>query len=1078
MSHFVNCAIRASRWLSGREGLGSACFATAVYGWLLSCAGTVQAETPRFHRDVRPILSQNCVRCHGPDATVRKADLRLDSQEGIAAAFGGGLETSEAWRRILSTDAEDRMPPPDSHEQLKPAEIETLRAWVESGAPWQGHWAFIPPVKAAVPAVTWEPVDGTEARSNAANDSMSLHPIDAFIAARLGQEGLAPRPEADRERLLRRVTFDLTGLPPTMEEVDAFLADTSSNAYETVVDRLLASRHHGERMAVAWLDAARYGDTSVFHADGPRDMWPWRDWVIEAFNKNMPYDQFTVEQLAGDLLPDAGPSQRIATGFNRNNATTDEGGAIDEEFRVEYAVDRVKTTSLVWLGLTMECAQCHDHKYDPISQQDYYRFFAYFNQAADPGMQTRGGNQAPVENVFDAAALSSAEAWKQELAQLEERLRQRKQEAETDFAAWATRAAAPLAGQSPVPGSLVVHLPLDEASGQSTRAVVADESRTLAAQGTARWKPGRAGFAFQSAEDAFIDAGDTANFERSDAFSLAAWVRPEASSNGALLARMDDGNSFRGYDLFLQGNRVAMHLVHQWPGNAIKVQAKSPLKPDEWQHVVVTYDGSSKAAGVAVYVNGVRQELDAEIDQLSDTIRTDKPLYVGRRNPGSPLRALVDDVRVHAKRLDDAEASALASAPPLAELLAKPLDALNEAERETLRDHYLNAEDAEYRKVDGEIVAMRERIATAERPVSTVMVMQELSSPRMTFILDRGNYHSPRKDASVQPGTPASLPPLAEDAPANRLGLARWMVRPDHPLTARVAVNRFWEMLMGTGIVRSVEDFGAQGESPSHEELLDWLAVDFVEHGWDVRRTIKQIVMSQAYRQDSRVTPELAERDPENRLYARGPRFRLQGEFIRDSALAASGLLVPVVGGPSVKPYQPPGLWEEVSISGDRFVQDHGEKLYRRSMYTYIKRSAPPPTMQIFDAPSREKCVLRRSRTNTPLQALVTMNDPQFVEAARVLAERAIKQSSTLEDQIRYAYRRVTGLRPSAATVETLKQTYEQEYAVYQADAERARKLVSVGEAPRDDTLDPAQHASMAVVCSILLNLDVTLTRG
>jgi hypothetical protein len=380
--------------------------------------------------------------------------------------------------------------------------------------------------------------------------------------------------------------------------------------------------------------------------------------------------------------------------------------------------------------------------------------------------------------------------------------------------------------------------------------------------------------------------------------------------------------------------------------------------------------------------------------------------------------------------------------------------------------------------VDGEIVAMRERIATAERPVSTVMVMQELSSPRMTFILDRGNYHSPRKDASVQPGTPASLPPLAEDAPANRLGLARWMVRPDHPLTARVAVNRFWEMLMGTGIVRSVEDFGAQGESPSHEELLDWLAVDFVEHGWDVRRTIKQIVMSQAYRQDSRVTPELAERDPENRLYARGPRFRLQGEFIRDSALAASGLLVPVVGGPSVKPYQPPGLWEEVSISGDRFVQDHGEKLYRRSMYTYIKRSAPPPTMQIFDAPSREKCVLRRSRTNTPLQALVTMNDPQFVEAARVLAERAIKQSSTLEDQIRYAYRRVTGLRPSAATVETLKQTYEQEYAVYQADAERARKLVSVGEAPRDDTLDPAQHASMAVVCSILLNLDVTLTRG
>jgi len=1026
-----------------------------------SFVSTAEADQVRYNRDVRPVLSARCFQCHGPDDSRREAELRLDEEVGIITAFSGGLDGSEGWRRMISQDDADRMPPPDAHADLKPAELETVRQWVEQGAAWEGHWAFLPPARPPVPEVK--------------NPDGVRNPIDAFNLARLEREGLTPGAEADRERLLRRVYLDLIGLPPGVEEIGAFLADDSQQAYERVVDRLLASEHFGERMTLMWMDAARYGDSSVFHADGPRDMWSWRDWVIRAYNDNKPFDEFTVEQLAGDLLPDATPDQKIATGFNRNNATTDEGGAIAEEFRVEYAVDRVKTTSMVWLGLSMECAQCHNHKYDPITMDDYYRFFAYFNQASDPGMQSRNGNQSPTVDVFDATQQARAASLREQLPPLEQQLAARAGEAKETFQDWLTKASEQADGQALMPAGAVLHLPLDESPADAVQ-----PDRATSVQGQAKWEEGRFGKAFRCDRANFIDAGQVADFERTDAFSYGCWVRPEGAASGAPLARMNDGGGYRGFDLHCSGGNVAVHIINAWPTNAIKVTTKEKLKPDTWQHVFMTYDGSSKAAGIHIYFDGKEQPWDVNEDRLSDTIRTEVPLYIGRRNPGSPFAGWIDEVRVYDRQLSAAEVAALAGSDPIRPLLALKPEERSDEQMRLLREHYLVNHDQPYSRLTGQIRELKAKIAEAEKPISTVMVMQDVPQMRATYVLNRGNYASPLTDRQVQPGVPGVLPRLLEGAPSNRLGMARWLVQPDHPLTARVTVNRYWYLLFGTGIVKTLEDFGAQGEWPSHPDLLDWLAVDFVESGWDVKRMIKQMVMSSTYRQSSRVTPELLQRDPENRLLARGPRFRLQGEFVRDNALAASGLLVRTIGGPGVKPYQPPGLWNEVSLSGNvRFVQDHGDALYRRSMYTYWKRSAPAPALTIFDAPTREKCTLRRSRTNTPLQALVTLNDVQFVEAARALAQRVLREGGQrTEDQIVLAYRLATGTRPASAALDLLLQAYRDELQVFQADAERATKLLAVGESKRDEALDAAEHAAMTVVTSMILNLDATLTRG
>ena len=1022
------------------------------------------AQEISFNRDIRPIFAANCFLCHGPDKKNRKARLRLDEEKGVARVFRKeNLAENKAWLRINSKDEEKIMPPPESHKELSAQEIEKIGAWIQSGATWQGHWAYITPQKPKLPAT--------------GKKAWAKNPIDHFVLANLERNNLETSAEAGREILIRRVSLDLRGLPPSIKEIDTFLADKSPGAYEAMVDRMLASPHYGERMALAWMDAARYGDSSVFHADGPRDMWPWRDWVIRAYNSNKPFDKFSIEQLAGDLLPESTVEQKIATGFNRNNATTDEGGAIAEEFRVEYAVDRVMTTSLVWLGLSMQCAQCHDHKYEPISQEDYYRFFAYFNQASDPGMQSRGGNQAPVVGVPNFARAAMMKKEQAALKEAEAKLATRAKAAEGAFKAWVSKAEKETKAGPTEPAGLDLHLSLDEGQGNSASDSI-DSGRKGAVKGSSHWVDGKFGKAFRLDGKNYIEFGDHANFDRTDAFSFGAWIRPEG--NGAPLAKMNDGNKFRGWDLYLNGGNVGMHLISAWPNDALKVMSNGKVQNGKWNHVFVTHDGSGTAAGVKVYINGKSQGLKVEQNNLRSSTRSKASLKIGRRQPGSPYKGQIDDVRIYGRALSGAEVAALSGSDPLAPILAVPANARKPAQVEVLRKHFLSSIDKEYMAIAKDAARLRAKLNEAAKPQGNVMVMADVGKPRKTYVLMRGNYASPVKEKPLEPGTPGVLPAQTKESPSNRLGLARWLFQPDHPLTSRVAVNRYWYMLFGRGIVKTVEEFGSQGDWPSNLQLLDWLAVDFRESGWDVKRMIKQMLMSSTYRQTAKVSSELVKLDAENKFLARGPRFRLQAEFIRDTILAASGLLVRDIGGRGVKPYQPPGLWNEVSLGGNvRFVQDHGEKLYRRGMYTYWKRSSPAPSLTIFDTPTREKCVLRRSRTNTPLQALVLLNDPQYIEAARSLAQKATQEAGdSIVSRIVLAYRLATAHRPSAKTLLLLKKAYEEELAVFRKDPERAKKLLSVGESKRDETIDAAEHAALTIVFSMILNLDATVTKG
>ena len=1047
-------------------------FTAVLFAILVSVITANADDRVRFNRDVRPILSNNCFHCHGPDASHREADLRLDVADeamadrgGYVAIQPGSLADSVAWQRIISDDEDEVMPPIDSHKTLSDADKQVLQDWIEQGAEFEGHWAFQAPVKPELPDVQ--------------NVRFAQHPIDRFVYRRIVEAGLEPSPAADRQILLRRVTLDLTGLPPTLAEIDEFINDTRPDAFERVVDRLLNSPHFGERMAVHWLDAARYGDTSVFHADGPRDMWVWRDWVVEAFNRNLPYDQFTIHQLAGDQLPSATWRELVATGFNRNNATTDEGGAIAEEFRVEYAVDRVKTTSMVWLGLSMECAQCHEHKYDPISQEDYYRFFAFFNQAADPGMQTRKGNQTPIVEVPDLRDQTMIPAVESELSELQNRLDQIGADAEAEFQSWLAKSSS----KAPAAFGEISHWKLDRIKDGQLEDQV-DSSRKGHVRGEAPLAKGRIlqSLTTSAKQYAELPAGD---FERDQAFSLAVWVYSDKPPAGAAVAKMNDKDAHRGYDLLLQPKGVAVHLIHQWPENAIKVQAATDLSPKTWHHLCVTYDGSGSATGIAIFHNGKLVEAKTETDQLRNTIRSETPLTVGRRTPGSTFAGRVDDLRIYDRALGANEVSQLATLDTVHELLGIDKKDRTQAQNEQLKVHYLTHEHAAYQAALVDQETLTQRLDELRQPLTTAMVMKDVDELRMTYVLQRGQYDAPDKQRPVQPNTPGMLPPLyADKSPphdrSNRLALARWIVRRDNPLTARVAVNRFWRLLFGTGIVATVEEFGSQGDWPSHPELLDWLAVDFMQHDWDIKRLLKQIAMSETYRQSSRIRPAARQIDPENHRLARGARFRLSAEMVRDQALSCAGLLNPTLGGPSVKPYQPAGLWSEVSLNpGVKFVQDTGPALYRRSLYTYWKRSSPPPMMLIFDAPSREKCSVRRSNTNTPLQALVLMNDPQFLEAARGMAQRLLNQAELSDDErIVIAHRWVTGRVPDSTVHAILNNQLTHQRQRYHDDPTAAAKLLSHGESPRDESISAKEHAAWTILCSILLNLDETVTRG
>jgi len=1040
-----------------------------------------------FNRDIRPILSDTCFTCHGPDEQTQQAGLRLDTKEGTFADRGGyqvivpgKAAESRLFQRVSAKEESLRMPPPTADRKLTQQQIDLLRRWIDEGARWETHWAYSPPKRSSLPAVK--------------NPAWAKNAIDAFVLSRLEREGLKPSPEADKTTLLRRLSFDLTGLPPTPAELDSFLSNTSPDAYEKQVDRLLRSPRYGERMAMQWLDLSRYADTHGYHIDSHRDMWHWRDWVIDAFNRNLPFDQFTTEQLAGDLLPNATPEQKLATGFSRNHMINFEGGAIPEEYQTEYVVDRVETTSAVWMAMTMGCARCHDHKYDPIRQKDFYRFFAFFNTIPEKGLDGTMGNAQPTIQLPSAEQAVELKRLKHEIKLREDAL----PDAEVNplFEKWQVEKwhESPNLTTMPPTDGLTAHYEFDghlsDTSGHYRHGRMQ--------RGAVTFGPNVIGLGGEFNGETHLSFAGAGDFERTQPFSMAFWFNKGGSAGQelTLLQRLQYRQG--GYELVFdgsvpvgdlkRGSHLYIRLVTRLRDDSLKgiqVKTKARIRMGVPQHLVLNYDGSGKAAGIRLFLDGQPFEVEVLQDHLTGSIRNFGQLEIGNKAFGNPYRGNLDDLRIYQRELSSAEIEQLSLHHPIRSLLTTDTQKFSEnqkkARREKLRDYFFTYEAPEpYRSKYTELTKLKKEKAALDKAVPTSMVMEEMEKARETHVLGRGDYRN--LGEKVQPGVPSSLPPLPAGAPPNRLSLARWLCDPTHPLTARVAVNRYWQMYFGHGIVKTAEDFGSQGEAPVHAELLDWLATEFVQTGWDIKRMQRLIVTSAAYRQSSRVTPELVERDPENRLLARGPRFRLPAEMVRDNALAASGLLNGEIGGPSVSPYQPKGLWEEMAFgdvfSAQSYVPSKGKDLYRRSMYTFWKRTVPPPSLATFDAPDREKCTARRALTNTPLQALVLMNDPTYVEAARALAQRTLMEAGgNPAKRIQFAFRQATGRKPSPEEVQLLGSLAQKQVALYRRDKQAASELVRVGESPFNAKLNPSELAAWTVVASSILNLDETITK-
>lgn len=1012
------------------------------------------AEPVDFNRDVRPILSNFCYECHGPDEAQRQTALRLDVEESAYADLGDGRfaivpgkpQESELVRRITAKDPAMRMPPADHDKRLSPEHIAILTRWVEEGAEWKGHWAFLPPERPEPPPVR--------------QDWVVHNPIDQFLFARLEREGFAPEPEADKTTLIRRVTFDLTGLPPTLEEIDAFLADESPDAYKNLVERLLQSPRYGEHMARYWLDAARYGDTHGLHLDNERSLWPYRDWVIDAFNNNMPFDQFTVEQLAGDLLPNPTLSQKVATGFNRCNVTTSEGGSIAAEYLVRYAVDRVETTATVWLGLTAGCAVCHDHKFDPLTQKEFYQLFAFFNSLTEKAMDGNALLPPPFVKVPSPEQQARMDELRAAIAPLEEQIRDAL--AKVEYVE--PLEVAPVTQAEPEEFVWVDDVLPDgakpEASGNSKQwefvsapehpVYSGSKSTTRTGQGTC--------------QHFFTQASSGLRIGKGDKLFAYVYLDPKNPPQEVMLQFNDGSWNHRA----TWGNDVI-----QWgKADSPSRRQMGPL-PEIGQWVRLEVDAQHVGLQPGAVVNGWA------FTQYDGTVYWDRA--------GIVTRTPQDGMQFQSQLAWEAFERGIekSSAPQAVRDIIKTDRTKRNAEQQTqLREYFLEYVYAGARDVfeplHNQRAKLQQELKQIEKAVPGTMIMEDMQEPRPAYVLVRGQYDQPSEE--VKRGVPAFLPPLKADGTPNRLDLARWIVDPSNPLTARVAVNRYWQHYFGTGLVETTGDFGSQGEWPSHPRLLDWLATEFIRSGWDVKQIQRLIVMSAAYRQSSRITPEKYARDPENRLLARGPRFRLAAEMIRDNALAVSGLLVPKIGGPSVKPYQPPGLWEAVGYTNSNtanFKRDDGPALYRRSLYTFWKRTSPPPSMLTFDAPSRESCTVRRARTNTPLQALVLMNDIQFVEAARALAERMMTEAGpTPEDRVTFAFRLATARRPASDELDVFLRLYAEYLKDYGRDREAATKLVSVGESGWNQALDVAELAAYTMIANLILNLDETVTKG
>lgn len=1171
--------------------------ATLGWGLTLSLGSTTVLAAPPvdYTRDIRPILSNYCYQCHGPDTEQRKAGLRLDLRDGAFAPTESGGHAIVAGKpdesllieRVMSDAPDLRMPPEDFPKKLSPAQVALLRRWIEEGASWKDHWAFITPKTPDLPAPKAE--------------DWIKNPIDRFVLARLEKEGWSPSGEADKVTLIRRLTFDLTGLPPTPEEIDAYLADNSSQAYEHVVDRLLNSPRYGEHMARYWLDAARYGDTHGLHLDNYRSMWPYRDWVINAFNRNLSFDQFTIEQLAGDLLPSPTNDQRIASGFNRCNISTSEGGSIDEEYYVRYTVDRVETTSTVFLGMTLGCAVCHDHKFDPVTQREFYQLFAYFNNLTEKPMD---GNKEDPPPILKVASLEQNRQIKELTKRIDE-LTQQLDAAIPDVDAaqsawekeWETKLQSfwrpiELTKLKSTGGATLKRLEDGSILAEGTNppkdtyevaAVVDGKGMTavrlecLTDDSLFQKGPGRSDNANFVLSEFEMDAVSVADPTKTEPVEFAAAVADFSQANGEYfpdkLIDKDitpkNGWAPAGFERhenrtvilvakkpfgFDGGTELRFRLKHEseFPQHTIgrfrlslsSDPTFSPAIMSNWRML-----GPFKAAdGAAAYTTdfGPEAEIDlaktygslkwverrdlqdgkshklrgknAAATYLYRTIHVNSPRTV-KLALGSDdgVKVWLDgkivlDKNVQRGLMPDEDRLSLDLEPgehkllmkvvnygseyafafrtqgenagkevlDLAALLSAPAPGRTPESQKAIRNYYRSNFSAEWKKLKADQEKLEAERKGIEAKLAPTLVMQEMDGVRDAFMLLRGEYD--KKGEKVERKVPAVFPPLPEGAPNNRLGLAKWLVSPSHPLTARVTVNRFWQQLFGTGIVKTAEDFGIQGEYPSHPELLDWLATEFIRSGWDVKRLLKMMVMSSTYRQSSVPSRQSLDFDPDNRLLSHGPLFRMDAEVVRDNALAVSGLLIERVGGASVKPYQPPGVWEAVGYVGSNtrdFKRDSGEALYRRSLYTFWKRTAHPPALQTFDAPSREQCTVRRARTNTPLQALNLMNDEQYVEASRAFAERILSKGGNSDaERLGYAFRMVTARWPDETEREVLAEELRRQRERFTSDKEAATKLITVGESKPSASLDPSEVAAWTMIGNLLLNLHETITKG
>ena len=1028
----------------------------AALSVMLAPAGHAAPEETRidFDRDIRPILSDRCFRCHGPDSAKRKAKLRLDAADGVFRKMNAGWAIvkprdpgrSELVRRIHSEDLEEMMPPPDSNLSLTEQEKALLRRWVAEGAEYKPHWSLAGVVSARPPALR----DGPAA----------ANPIDAFVRARLEREGLAPSPRASPEILIRRLAFNLTGLPPAPAQIDAFLGDNAPGAYERAVERYLESPAYGERMATDWLDLARYADTYGYQNDAERDMSAYRDWVIDAFNRNLRYDDFLTWQLAGDLLPDATREQRIATAFNRLHRQTNEGGSIEEEFRTEYVMDRVNTFGTSMLGLTLECARCHDHKFDPITQRDYFSLFAFFNNIDESGLYSHFTNATPSPSLllWPAGREAAHRALTAKIRAIEAEL----QRVSRSPAARAAFRKEPAASVITVPPPLA-HLPFEGIAGDKTLDTAGHRAAEL------KDGPAAEGGALRFSGDNSVVHPGVRTLSRTDPFSLAIRLQPTELQDRAVILHQSrawsDAGS-RGFELTLDRGRPFFGLIHFWPGNALAVRARRPLPPGVWSNVTVTYDGSSRATGIRVYLNGAPLDLEIIADRLykditydrsaGDNVNEQPPLTIGARFRDSGFKnGLIDDLRIFDTELTPAEAAIAAGGrPPAGASFTQ----------------FLARRYEPYMTALAGLARLRKEESAIIQTVPEIMVMEEMARPRPAHRLERGAYDAPRE--AVSRDTPASLPPFPSNQPRNRLGLARWLTDRRNPLAARVAVNRIWRLHFGRGIVATQEDFGSQGRRPTHPELLDYLAATFMDDGWDVKKLHRLIVTSDTFAQSSAAAPDRLARDPDNQLLARGPRRRLMAEAIRDSALAASGLLTRTIGGPSVKPYQPAGLWEQAG-TGKTYQQDTGDKLYRRSLYTFWRRTSPPPSMITFDAMSREVCVAKREVTSTPLQSLVLLNDPQFVEAARSLASNLLREfPSDAAARHRAAFRALLGRLPDRTEETIVDRMFEEQREIFARLPDDAARLAAVGESRADGTLPHVDLAATTVVVNAIMNFD------